>query len=466
MPRRRHMWDPICDWPRVVVPVPVDPDGITGPTRGQARGRRWRQTSRGLYVPAEVRSTLPEQRIVEKAMLLPPAGAMTGWGSLRVWGGNFFDGLLADRRTEIPVTLCVGPLQHRREQPGVRFSRDRLDPAETIVRYGLSITREKRALFDEMRSAPDTREAVVAMDMAAAAELTSVRRMRKYIGPRQGWNGVPRVRTALDFASEHSRSPNETRMRLIWRLDAGFPEPLVNQPVWDLNGRLLGFADILDPVAGVVGEFDGADHRGARRHSKDVDRESGFRNCELEFFRVTGLDIPQRHVVSKRMTSARSRAKWLPEGQRPWTITPPVGWQHEPSLDEVLDGTGVATGVVRAASLGSLRMLRVTARCRRNRLRTAAWLIHPGARGQQVANSTGPGDRSLSRDDSDVSPVGSRASTTVLPVDRADAISNRSENMPPCPTASPDARSVRGRRFRSAWSALSKFIPTTRLRSR
>src|SRR3954447_802486 len=68
------------------------------------------------------------------------------------------------------------------------------------------------------------------------------------------------MRAALDLASEDSRSPNETRMRLVWVLDAGLPVPAVNQPVYDLDGRLLGVADLLDVAAGVVGEYDGEDH--------------------------------------------------------------------------------------------------------------------------------------------------------------------------------------------------------------
>ena len=44
------------------------------------------------------------------------------------------------------------------------------------------------------------------MDMVAAAELTSVLRMRHYGQGRSGWAGVGQVRAALDLASEHSRS--------------------------------------------------------------------------------------------------------------------------------------------------------------------------------------------------------------------------------------------------------------------
>lgn len=270
-------------------------------------------------------------------MLLPPGGAVTGWAALRLHRGNFFDGLLPDGVTQMAVPLCIGPDVHRKEQDGVRYLRDRLEPDDVTTIYGIRVVREDRATFDAIRLAPDVAEATVAIDMAAAAEITSVRRVQAYTDLQAGKKGVQQVRGALRLADEDSRSPNETRMRHVWRIDARLPRPLVNQPVWDRRGRLLGYADLLDPVAGVVGEFDGADHRGAVRHTADLGREGRFRDCLLEFFRVTGIDLGQRELVVRRMLSTRSRAKWLREAERPWTITPPPGWKPDPSLDQILD---------------------------------------------------------------------------------------------------------------------------------
>ena len=161
--------------------------------------------------------------------------------------------------------------------------------------------------------------------------------MTRYLQSRAGWHGVPQVRRALTLASEDSRSPNETRMRLVWELDAGFPRPLVNRPVFDLDGKLIGIADLLDPVAGVVGEYDGADHRAAKRHARDVAREENFRRARLEYFKVTGPDQHDRPLIVRRMQSTRDRALWLPKEECRWTIDPPRGWQGKPSLDEKLE---------------------------------------------------------------------------------------------------------------------------------
>ncbi len=286
-------------------------------------------------MPAHVTDDLPEQRVLEQSMRLPTGGAVTGWAACRCWRAAFFDGLMPDGRTRRPVPLAIGPAGRIRELPGSRILRDRLDPAEVVVLDGVPCTVRLRALFDEMRVAPDLREAVVGMDMMAAAELVSISQMSKYVAQHIGWNGVPQTRDALELADERSKSPIETRGRLIWVLDAGLPKPLVNRPVWDLDGRLLGIPDLFDEEAGVVVEFDGAEHRKARRHTRDVVREDRMRRAGLEYVKVTGLELANPDVVADRMLSTRARAKWLPAAKRQWTAVPPPGWQPAPTLDEL-----------------------------------------------------------------------------------------------------------------------------------
>jgi hypothetical protein len=191
-------------------------------------------------------------------------------------------------------------------------------------------------VFDAMRTSDDLREAVVALDMMAAADLVSVRRLAAYVEGRAGWRGVPLVRRALGLSSEDSRSPGETRTRLVWLLDARLPAPLVNRSVYDLGGRLLGIAALLDPHAGLVVEYDGADHRTAARHSADVAREDRLRRHGPEVVRVTGPDLAHPARPAARLLAARSRARWDPPGARAWTATAPWG-RLAPSLDEELD---------------------------------------------------------------------------------------------------------------------------------
>ncbi|MBB6628349.1 hypothetical protein H5V45_13565 [Nocardioides sp. KIGAM211] len=326
-----HRWDPVCPTPRGLVrPVPLDPAGEDGPTKRQASGPHWRRTSQGLYVPASVSDQLPEQRILEQSVRLPRGGAVTGWAACRLWGGSFFDGLGRDGTTRLPVPLALGAGNIRGDRQ-VRLVREPLTSEEVMRRYGIPCCAVERAVFDAVRLAPDDREAVVVLDMAAAAVLTSVTRMRVYVGAHPRRRRIARARLALALASEHSRSPNETRLRLVWVLDAGLPaDVLVNCPVHDKWGRLLGIADLLDPVAGLAVEFDGADHRGAGRHTRDVAKDEAFRDSGLEVARVTGLDLADRPHVVRRLLAAHARATSRPRGT--WEARPPAS-----TLDTLLD---------------------------------------------------------------------------------------------------------------------------------
>ena len=309
----------------LVRPVPLDPTGRNGPTRGQAQCGRWRRTSNGWYVPSRVTDDLVEQRVLEQAVRLHPGGAVTGWAAARLHGAAYFDGLGRDGRTRLPVPLAVPPTSGLRALPGSVVTRDRLDEQEVTTVAGIPVTTPVRAVLDEARRVEDPREAVVTLDMAAAAELVSLREAAAYLERRRSWRRSRRVGWALGLASELSVSPNETRFRLVWVLDAGLGSPLVNHPVWDLAGRLLGVADLFDPIAGLVGEYDGATHRHAARHAGDVRREDRFRNAGLEVVTATGPDLQDRPGLAARVGRAHRRVVEH-RGPRGWTLTPPAGW--------------------------------------------------------------------------------------------------------------------------------------------
>ena len=321
----------------LVRPVPLDPSGEAGPTRGQAQGPRWRQTTKGFYVPSNVDDEVSEQRILEQSVRLPPGGAVNGWAGLRLARAAYFDGLRPGGRESRPVPLVVPPSSKLRGLPGSSVCREPLDPREVRVVLGVPATVTVRALFDELRSLDDWREAVVAMDMAAAAVLVSVAEMRSYLGTKRSWRRSSGLAKVLDLADEESLSPGETRMRLVWVVDAGLPRPLSNRPIFTLEGRLLGYADLFDPSAGVVGEYDGGTHLRLDRQTSDVDREDQFRRAGLEYFKVTGLDMHHRGRVVDRMKAARSRAIERPGQERRWTLLPPPWWRGRETAADLLN---------------------------------------------------------------------------------------------------------------------------------
>jgi hypothetical protein len=293
-----------------------------------------------MYVPSSVDGEVVEQRILEQGARIPAWGAVTGWAALRWHGATYFDGTRYDGMP-LPVPLIV----HDGIRPDPRFTQTeaQLAPSELTMVDGLPVATVQRALFDEVvRLRPRVREAAVAISMTAAAFLISVRLFAMYVAQRNAWTGVPHAREAVKLARDDCRSPQEHRMVMVWMLDAGFDAPLCNREVFDHDGRLIGVPDLFDPVAGLVGEYQGVDHKNGPQHRKDVAREERFRDHGLEFFELVGGDIANRQVAVQRMVNARRRAKFLPPESCAWTLEPPPRRTRPETVDEYLVRTGKA----------------------------------------------------------------------------------------------------------------------------
>jgi hypothetical protein len=240
-------------------------------------------------------------------------------------GATWFSGLAPDGRTPLPVEL-VSMCCDTRPQQGIAVSAERLPPREVVVVDALRVTLATQAVLFAMRYAGSLARAVIIADMAMEADLVSTHELLLFAATLSGWTGIPLARAALLLVHENSWSPQETRMRLVWILEAGFPVPLCNVPVFDRSGRHIGTPDLLDPVAGVVGEYDGDSHLELVQRGRDVRREQAFRAVGLEYFTVVATDWRDRVGLVRRMAAARSRARWEPPDARAWTIEQPPWW--------------------------------------------------------------------------------------------------------------------------------------------
>ena len=314
----------------VVAPVRVDPSGASGPTRKVARGRRWRWTSKGLVVPAEVDGALLDQRVVEAAAVLPDDwGGVTGWAGLGWMGGRWFDGMPWGGGPGRPVVLAIGGNRAIRPQPSyaILTTEERLAPHDLITVDGVRLTTATRSVAFEMRYARSLREAVTTLDMACFNDLVSIDEVAAYAENLNGWTGIPQCREALALADENVWSPQESEMGLEWELDGGFPRPLHNQPLFDLDGRPLGTPDLLDPVNGVIGEYDGGLHLAGAQRARDLVREEGFRSHGLEYVVKVAADRRDPAAYLRRLRRSYERAAHIPSSRRRWTVEPPSGWR-------------------------------------------------------------------------------------------------------------------------------------------
>lgn len=304
-------------------PSRVDAAGVRGPTAGEARGPNWRRVAPGWVVHAAVDGTNPEQRILEAAYRVPPGGAITGWAALHWLGCGWLDGTAYDGGLR-PVSVVTGGRSWR-PSPGVRVSQEFIRPGDLLLVDGVPVAVPQSAVLFEARHADALRAAVVAIDMAAATDLTSLDELATVVALEPPRTGIAQAREALGLAVENSWSPTESRLRLVWQLDAELGPVLCNHPVFDLSGRLVGIPDLLDEEAGLVVEYEGSAHLDVQRRRSDVGRDRSFRAVGLDPLTVMNGDLPRRAETAGLLRAARRHAR-RGTGLRLWTTTLPPWW--------------------------------------------------------------------------------------------------------------------------------------------
>ncbi|GAB3996534.1 hypothetical protein [Nocardioides marmoraquaticus] len=315
---RRHA-SPVARPPvGLVRPVRLDPEGVTGPTKGQARGSQWSSTDHGWYVPSSAPRDLPEQRILEKSVRLPRAGAVTGWSAGRLLGARYLDG--HDRRTtaRLPVQLAIGPHRSLPASPDVEVLNHVLLPRDRQERHGIPTVTGVRAAYDAARTARSVTDAVVAIDMMVVAGVCRLDELAAYALEQP--QDCARVMRAIALSSPYSLSPPETELRLV--LDPTGSELLVNPDVYDVEGRLVAMVDLLDEAAGLVIEVNGAQHGEVASTAADVRRAQVLESLGLEVCIVMGTEVPRARLVRDRVRFALGRASSASAVDRRWYAVP------------------------------------------------------------------------------------------------------------------------------------------------
>jgi hypothetical protein len=296
-----------------------------GVTPSQLRGPRWQRTSHGRYLPSGIDATACLPRILDAATRCPSEGAIGGWASARIHGVDACDGFDTDGRTPLDVPLVLGGSRIRR-CAGVERWHDPLPAYDVVQVGGIRFTAPPRTCLDRMRRADGLREAVVVADQMTLGRLVRLTRIREYAEAHAGWRGILQARRALDLCDPMSRNAWETRMRMVWLLDAGLPRPMCNPPLFDLHEGLLGYPDLFDPVAGVVFEYDGSGHRASAQHDRDNQREERFEDHGLVVARVSRANLADRETLADRMRRTRQRGVRRDRRNDRWTLEVPPSW--------------------------------------------------------------------------------------------------------------------------------------------
>lgn len=266
------------------------------------------------------------QRILDVSTLLTGNAALGTWAAAYVLGVDWLDGRDPHTMAELPFDV-IAPALKRRSTGVVRYRCSALAASDTVLADGIPITSLRRTTFDGARWATSLEEAVVFVDSVAAFSRLELPEFKAYVARHSGWTGVEQAMRAADAALLGVRSGWETRLRMCWTLDAGLPEPLVNVPIFDHSERLLGIADLFDPASGLVGEFDGDQHRKTAQHRKDNIREEKFESANLVVVRADKIDIRrERRQLVGRLQDGYSRGQARDRRRDRWTLTQPEWW--------------------------------------------------------------------------------------------------------------------------------------------
>lgn len=311
-----------AQWPRGLSEL-----AAVGVTAEMTRSKRWRRSSRGFFVPADTPYTAT-QRILDVSPLVPPGGAVAGWAAAYVLGVDLLDGRDPVTMATLPVPIHLGRDVGRSAPSGVRFARERLPEAHRQVLHGLPLTSPMRTLFDGARWAGDLTEAVVFLDQVAHALELDLTQLQPWCVPGARWPGIKQLREALALADARAASTWESRLRVFYQLQAQLPRPVVNRPLFDLDGAFLGIPDMFDPEAGLVTEFDGKDHRERRRHQADNIREEKMEGTNLTVCRVDSLDMRQPVPLKERLQARYAHGMRRNRELDRWTMVEPPWWRR------------------------------------------------------------------------------------------------------------------------------------------
>jgi hypothetical protein len=299
-----------------------------GVTDNELRGPGWHRTNQGLWAWTAT-PTAPDDpggRIAHAAPLVPEHGALGGWAAAYMHGFIALDGVSRGGQ-QAPVLLCLPRAVTCQRRHGVQVFRSDLAEDEIVVIDGVRVTSLVRTAADLARLSRAVTEAVVALDVLIRDADGLVAPAAAWFDAHRGWRGVVRGRQALELARPGTESVQESRLRMMWVLDAGLPMPLVNPWLFTPEGHLLGRADLLDDEAGVIGEYDGAYHASAAQRSSDHTRREGFEGAGLIVVQHTKVDLTDRSPQAiARLRRARADGLARDRGRDRWVIGPAPDW--------------------------------------------------------------------------------------------------------------------------------------------
>jgi hypothetical protein len=203
---------------------------------------------------------------------------------------------------------CPAELVHVNQHtpPLIVVYADSLASGETQRIAGMMTTTPARTAFDIGRRLPLI-EGVQRLDALINATSVDVAEIEAVAALHPGVRGLVNLRHALTFVDGGAESPYESLTRLVL-MQAGFPRPQTQIPVYDEGGQLFARIDMGWPQWLVGVDFDGAYHwTNPERRTWDVERYAKLSELGWADIRLTsGMLHNNRPAFLRRVAAALS----------------------------------------------------------------------------------------------------------------------------------------------------------------
>lgn len=189
--------------------------------------------------------------------------------------------------------------------------------AETIIRGGLRLA-TPLATWCQLGSMLNLDDLVIAGDglLSRKDPTVTMAELQNAVAAWQGSRGYRNLLDALSRVRARTDSARETMLRLLV-VRAGLPEPMVNVPVRNREGRVVAHADLAFPEFNLVLEYDGDQHRTDQtQYYIDIDRLERITREGWRVIRINRKHMQDRSQLARVIGEALADAGWNPPKPR------------------------------------------------------------------------------------------------------------------------------------------------------
>ncbi len=191
-------------------------DGL--PTPSELRSGLWRRPHRGVLAWAGSDADDPMQRILAAATAVDCA-PLGGWAAAYLHGAKELDGESPEGEA-LPVLFCIGKSGTKRRRDGLQPFRSPMGIDDVVRIDGVLCTSLVRTTFDLVRLAPTLADAVADVDTMLRCTRLRLADVERYVQQQRRVPGLVQAREALRLADPLSLSRPESKLRVLWVVDA------------------------------------------------------------------------------------------------------------------------------------------------------------------------------------------------------------------------------------------------------